>query len=461
VTGLRLRLLAALLASVVVALATVALVGRWATARELDRYVERNRYGLRSAADQLVDQRHNRVVLIDPEGNVLADTTGDLAGRRIDDPSIQQLVFSRELAYIERAQRSRSFPDDGTSFIRMLPPPDSGGIPGEEVFLSSVNTSLAVAVVVGVLVAVGLALFFSRRVLGRIDALTAAARQMERGDLSQRVAVGPRDEIGHLASAFNAMAESLSRTERLRRTMVSDVAHELRTPLTNVRGYLEALRDGVAEPTPALIQSLHEEAMLLGRLVEDLQELTLAEAGQLQLDRAPCALEDLLAPAVELARPRAAERGVTLRLDLPPELPPVEVDRARIAQVLRNLLANALTHTGPGGEVVLSAAAGDAAVELQVADTGSGIPPEHLPHVFERFYRADRSRARATGGTGIGLAIVKELIQAHGGRVEIRSHVGRGTVVVFTLPRLHSFFTPDWQARAGVHDPPRAAAHHP
>ena len=148
------RLLAALLASVVVALATVALVGRWATARELERYVERNRYGLKTAADQLADQRHNRLVLIDPDGNVLVDTTGELAGRRVEDPSIQQLVFSRELAYIERAQTSRSFPEDGTVVVRMLPPPDSAGIPGEELFLSSVNTSLAVAVVVGVLVAV-------------------------------------------------------------------------------------------------------------------------------------------------------------------------------------------------------------------------------------------------------------------------------------------------------------------
>ena len=460
-TGLRLRLLAALVASVVVALATVSLVGRWATARELERYVERNRYGLKSAAEQLSEQRDNRVVLVDPDGNVLADTRGDLAGRQIDDPSIQQLVFSRELAFIERAQQSRSFPDDGTYFVRMLPPPDSPGVPGEELFLSSVNTSLAVAVVVGVVVAVGLALFFSRRVLGRIDALTVAARRMERGDLSQRVVVGAPDEIGHLASAFNAMAESLGRTERLRRTLVSDVAHELRTPLTNVRGYLEALRDGVAEPTPAIIQSLHEEALLLGRLVEDLQELTLAEAGQLHLDRLPWALDDLLVPAVELARPRAREKGVALRLDLPAELPAIEVDRARVAQVLRNLLANAITHTGAGGEIVLSGAGRGADVEVRVADSGSGIPPEHLPHVFERFYRADVSRARATGGTGIGLAIVKELVQAHGGRVEIDSQVGRGTTVRFTLPRLQQFFTADCQAPAGVHDATGAAAHDP
>ncbi|HEV8634989.1 MAG TPA: ATP-binding protein [Chloroflexota bacterium] len=444
-TGLRLRLLATLAAAVLVALATVALVARWATGRELDRYVERSRYGLKSAAAQLVGSRGNRVVLIDPEGNVLVDTAGELTGRRLDDPLIQQLQFTREIAYVERTQRSRTFPDDGTSFIRMLPAPDSGGMPGEELFLASVNTSLAVAVIVGGLAAAVLALVFSRRVLGRVDALTAAARRMERGDLTQRVPVGSHDEIGELARAFNAMAESLSRNERLRRTMVTDVAHELRTPLTNVRGYLEALRDGVAEPTPSLIASLHEEAMLLGRLVEDLQELTLAEAGQLHLDRAAWTLDDLLGPAVELARPRALEKGVALRAELPPDLPPVEVDRTRIGQVLRNLLGNALTHTDAGGEIVLSAARLPGEVEVRVHDTGVGIPAEHLPHVFERFYRADRARARATGGAGIGLAIVKELVQAHGGRVGIESAAGRGTTVTFTLPIAE---TPSVPARA-------------
>jgi signal transduction histidine kinase len=434
VRGLRFRLLVTLAAAVVVALATVALVARWATGRELDRYVERNRYGLRSAADQLVGSRVNRVVLIDPEGNVLLDTTGELTGQRLDDPVIQQLQFTREIAYVERAQRSGTFTDDGAAFIRMLPAPDSGGIPGEQLFLASVNTSLAVAVIVGGLAAAVLALVFSQRVLGRVDALTAAARGMERGDLSQRVPVGSRDEIGELARAFNAMAESLSRNELLRRTMVSDVAHELRTPLTNVRGYLEALRDGVAEPTPALIASLHEEAMLLGRLVDDLQELTLAEAGQLRLDRAAWSLDELVGPALELARTRALEKGVSLRAELPPDLPPVEVDRTRIGQVLRNLLGNAITHTGPGGEVTVTARREVGQVEVRLRDTGAGIPPEHLPHVFERFYRADRSRTRATGGAGIGLAIVKEFVQAHGGRVAIESQLGRGTTVSFTLP---------------------------
>jgi signal transduction histidine kinase len=257
---------------------------------------------------------------------------------------------------------------------------------------------------------------------------------MEEGDLTQRVPVGSPDEIGELARAFNAMAESLGRTERLRRTLVTDVAHELRTPLTNVRGYLEALRDGVAEPTPALIASLHDEAVLLGRLVEDLQELTLAEAGQLHLDRAVWTLDDLVGSAVELARPRALEKGVALRAEFPPDLPAVDVDRTRIGQVLRNLLGNAITHTDAGGEIVVSAARGHGEVEVRVHDTGAGIPPEHLPHVFERFYRADRSRARATGGAGIGLAIVKELVQAHGGRVGIDSAPGRGTTVTFTLP---------------------------
>jgi signal transduction histidine kinase len=304
----------------------------------------------------------------------------------------------------------------------------------EEVFVRSVNRALLFAVGVGGLAAGLLALALSRRILRPVDALTAAAHRLEQGDLSQRVAATGRDEIGQLAHAFNAMADSLSRNEQLRRHMVTDVAHELRTPLSNVRGYLEALRDGVAAPTPELIESLYEEALLLTGLVDDLQELTLAEAGQLTLAReavAPAAAAQRAAQAVEAA---AAARGVEVAVDVPPDLPAVDADPKRLGQVLRNLLANAVRHTPAGGQVTVAARARGGAVEVAVRDTGEGIAPAHLPYVFERFYRADRSRARATGGAGLGLAIVKQLVEAHGGRVAVASAPGQGATFTVTLP---------------------------
>jgi len=248
------------------------------------------------------------------------------------------------------------------------------------------------------------------------------------------VEVQSEDEIGELAQAFNAMADGLARLEELRRNMVSDVAHELRTPLSNIRGYLEAVRDGVVEPRPEVIASLYEEAMLLNRLVDDLQELSLAEAGQLRLERRPVAPADVVNKATEAARAQAAAKGIALQVDLPEGLPLVDVDSQRIGQVLGNLLSNALTHTPSGGKVVITAQARQSDVELRVGDTGEGISPEHLPYIFERFYRADKSRSRATGGTGLGLSIARQLVEAHGGRISVASQAGRGTTFTFTLP---------------------------
>jgi signal transduction histidine kinase len=234
--------------------------------------------------------------------------------------------------------------------------------------------------------------------------------------------------------------------------MVTDIAHELRTPLTNLRGYLEALRDGVSAPSPATLASLHEEAVLLAQLVDDLQDLTLAEAGQLALRRAPLRVADALGRARQALRPQAEDRGVRLRVEPPATaLPDVLADERRLGQILRNLIANAIRHTPPGGEVVLSAAASPDGVELVVRDTGQGIAAEHLPHVFERFYRADASRARTTGGAGIGLAVVKQLVEAHQGRVDVHSTPGQGSTFRFTLPAAAR--KARTSAAAGVDDP--------
>jgi signal transduction histidine kinase len=232
--------------------------------------------------------------------------------------------------------------------------------------------------------------------------------------------------------------------------MVTDVAHELRTPLTNLRGYLEALREGVAEPRRDVIDSLYEEAMLLSQLVDDLQDLTLSEAGQLELHREPTDLPALLTSVAQALRPQLEARHIGLAVDWPTDLPRVDVDRQRVGQVLRNLLANALRYTPDRGHIWLDARTDPehASVVVRVRDTGPGIPPEHLDNVFERFYRVDGSRTRGTGGSGIGLTIVKQLVEAHGGRVEARSSPGQGATFSFSLPTVRRRSGEGWPAPA-------------
>jgi signal transduction histidine kinase len=300
-------------------------------------------------------------------------------------------------------------------------------------FAGSANRWLAGAAVAAGLAALFLIAALSRRLLGPIESLTDAARQMEQGNRLVRVPVASRDELGELARSFNSMADAISRQETLRRNLVSDVAHELRTPLTNMRGQLEALQDGLAALDRRTIDSLHDEARLLERLVDDLQDLALAEAGQLALQITPLSLRDAACRAAAAVEARARETGVEIAVAVPGDAVAL-ADRGRVGQILSNLLGNALTHTPSGGRIEISAVRRGGAIETSVTDTGSGIAAEHLPHVFDRFYRTDASRTRATGGTGLGLAIVRQLVQAQRGDVKATSEQGRGTVVTFTLP---------------------------
>jgi signal transduction histidine kinase len=313
-----------------------------------------------------------------------------------------------------------------------LPPPPGPGAPGQ--FVVRVNRALLLAGLAAGAAGLLLSFALSRRILRPVEALTAAARRMEAGDLSRRVAAAGRDEIAGLARAFNAMADRMATAERLRRDLVSDVAHELRSPLTNIRCQLEALQDGLVPANAETLASLEDEALLLEHLVDDLQELALAEAGQIELERAPLRIREEVEQAVQALRPRLEEGGLQVEVDAPPDLPAVNADARRLGQVLRNLLGNAITHTPPGGTIRVRARAAEREVEVTVEDTGPGIPREHLPFLFERFYRADPSRSRRTGGAGLGLAIVKQLVEAHGGRVWVESQVGRGAAFGFSLP---------------------------
>jgi signal transduction histidine kinase len=361
--------------------------------------------------------------------------TGDVRDKSQRAASGQRFLLQEKLLILDTPHITLNDPGNtpvATLYVAALYPP--GGLNAQEVFVSSVNRSLLLAVLIAGGVALLAAFLLSRRILGPIEALTAAARHLGQGDLSRRVEVRSRDEIGELAQAFNGMADSLARVEQLHRNMVSDIAHELRAPLTNIRCQLETLQDGLAAPGPEIIASIHEEAMLLHRLIEDLQALALAEAGQLRLRCEPVDLHAVINQAINASQPQVASKQLALKVDAPPDLPLVQADSERIGQVLRNLLINAITHTPRQGRIEIRARSTGVEVEVIVKDSGPGIEPEQAANIFERFYRVDRSRARSTGGAGLGLAIVKQLVSAHGGRVWVESTAGQGAVFIFTLP---------------------------
>ncbi|MBN1152119.1 MAG: HAMP domain-containing histidine kinase [Dehalococcoidia bacterium] len=311
-------------------------------------------------------------------------------------------------------------------------------VPGslEQAYLDSLQTALWSAALVAVLIAIGLAVLFSRVITRPVNALRLSAQRIREGDLSQRVPPGPNDEIGELSSAFNSMAQRLEENETGRKHFLADVVHELRTPLSIIQGNLEAWHDGVVAATPDSIAPVHEEAVLLSRLITDLRDLTLAEAGQLRLSREKTDIAALTESVVATYRERAEGHGIALRVNpAGAPLPRVDVDPLRIRQVLRNLLDNALRHTPSGGVITLTARPAPAGfITLEIRDTGSGIAANHLPHVFEHFYKVDPARERSRSGSGIGLAIVKQLVEAHGGSVAVQSQEGQGAVFSFTLP---------------------------
>ncbi|MGI5208119.1 ATP-binding protein [Spirillospora sp. CA-108201] len=281
--------------------------------------------------------------------------------------------------------------------------------------------------------AVGVSVLVATRLARPVRAVTAAARLMRAGDGSARVTVRAKGEVGELGDAFNEMSEHLDRMERQRKAMVSDVSHELRTPLSNIRGWLEAAQDGVADLGPVLTASLVEEATLLQHIVDDLQQLALADVGKLRLHPEALDVADLVEQIATVYRAAAEAAELTLTAEVTGR-PHLDADPVRLRQAVGNLLANAVRYTPAGGRVGLRAHADGDDVLIEVADTGPGIPPEHLPHVFDRFWRAEKSRSRQTGGSGLGLAIVRQLAEAHGGSAAVRSEPGQGATFVLRLP---------------------------
>lgn len=300
-------------------------------------------------------------------------------------------------------------------------------------FLDATHRSLIWASLATLALAVIFSFLLTKKVLTPLSQMIGITRKIASGDYTARVRISSNDEVGQLATAFNRMAQSLQRIEHLRKSMVIDVAHELRTPLTNMRGYLEALSDGVLAPSKETFESLHEETLRLTQLVEDLLQLARADASRGTLRRMRMDLQGLTLQVLDLFRPKFATKGIVVETELTGAEGQLLADPEKLAQVFRNLLQNAWQYTPYGGHVRIVAERGPRKVKLIFANTGEGIAKEDLPFIFERFYRGEKSRSREHGGAGIGLAIVKELIEAHGGEVGAESSPTE-TRVWFTLP---------------------------
>jgi signal transduction histidine kinase len=267
-----------------------------------------------------------------------------------------------------------------------------------------------------------------------LRSLSAAAKGIAAGDLSHRAGVAGQDEVGQVAHTFNQMADSLQSYETERRQMTAAIAHELRTPLSVIQSNLEAMLDGVLPTDADELVSLHQEARLLNRLIEDLRTLSLTDAEHLRLQMEPVNVGELATQVGERLQLHAGEKGIRLETAVSSPIPLIQADPERLTQILTNLIANALRYTPEGTRVQVSVRAVAGGVETAVSDNGPGIPPEDLPKLFDRFWRAEQSRSRATGGSGLGLAVAKQLVQAHGGRIWVKSELNRGTRFTFFLP---------------------------
>lgn len=436
--SLRLKLLMSFFLVIAIGVGTIAYIASNSAINQFDRYVSRdqaeryqrlaltfsNYYRYMGSWDEVSDlttkvseMYNERIVLTDPSNVVIGDTADKLTGEEIDSDWSNKSVtinlgdFSIGKIYIRTQQRS----------------------PLQKTFIGSVNRSVLTGGIIAGIVGIVLALLFSRNILKPIRELTEATKKMQQGELDQRVDTSSGGEIGKLGESFNELARRLKEQKTLREEMVSDVAHELRNPLSNIQGYLEGLKEGMIDPTKQVFETLHQQSLVLNRLVNDLRDVNRAKAGKLNLDKKLLVLEDIISREIKALKAKAEENEVELSQNLKgPNL--LEADPERISQVVRNLIDNAITHTPKGGEINIESRTTSGEVVTTVSDDGAGIPEEDLPHIFDRFYRVDKSRSRGTGGTGLGLTIAKEIIESHGGRITAKSREGKGSTFEFTLP---------------------------
>ena len=384
----------------------------------------RNWQGIQPYVEQWGSLYGRRIILTDSNGVVVADSTAELLG---------------EEYYTDRPAIPLSVPwEENVPGVLYISPQPSEDFPSPLSLSHAMGRFLLWGVLLAIAIALLFTFFLSRRISAPVKALSLAARELGQGDLSQRVAIKDKGEMGELAQAFNSMAGDLERNEELRRNMVADIAHELRTPLTNIRGYVEAIHDEVKRPDAETINIIDQEASTLSRLVDDLQELSLAEAEELKMVYRPEELSPLINQVAASLQNQAQIKGVTVSVNLPARPLIVNIDYNRISQVPRNLLQNAVAHTAKGDSITVAAGQEGNWVEVNITDTGDGIPAGDLADIFERFYRVDKSRSRATGGSGLGLTIARRLVEAHGGQIKVHSELGKGSRFSFTLPTANS-----------------------
>lgn len=436
--SLRWKLLVGIIIVVALSIGALGWVANRTTRREFDRYISQDqalRYqrlaltltayyeetgsweGVQNLIDKIKDTYSSDIVIVDDQEAVISTSRDLPAATGTEELGLKIATLgdaNNPAGFLYLQSRSRS--------------------EIEKVFLSSVNDAIILSVVISLISSISLLFYYSKRTLTPIQRLTEAAKRIREGDLDQEVAVNSKDEVGKLASAFNAMAGELRKQERLRKNMVSDLAHELRSPLTKSHGYLKALKEGKMDPDEEVIDALYKNSEVLKRLINDLHDLARAEAGKLRMEKEPVLASDLINAALESVQVRLAEKKLNMRVDLP-EGVIVNVDPGRIQQVLRNLLDNAITYSPEGEDIFIQGKDMEDRVKLSITDNGPGIPEGDLQRVFDRFYRVDQSRSRETGGTGLGLTIAREIIQAHGGQIEVESDSGEGTTFSFYLPK--------------------------
>ncbi len=384
----------------------------------VDQGESRTGHGMGPGLGALMSNGTGDILLVDSNGKVAAASNHEYLGKTAHEVSLRQSV---PVKVNESVVGTLALVNTRHGIL-------------ESDFISSVNKAIIRGAAVASIIALVLAIIVSGRLTGPLSMLTDAARRLAGRDLSCRVSVATNDEIGELADSFNYMAESLERNEKLRKNLITDIAHELRTPLAILRGNLESLQEGVITGSPEVIISLHDEVVRISRLVNELQDISLADAGELRLNCRAVPVGDLVEKAAVPFSGEAKNKNVHFSVNIPADLPLLHVDPDRIVQVLLNILGNALRYTQPGGKIELSAVHGGDNVIFSVKDTGTGIAPQDLANIFERFYRSEQSRVRSGGGSGLGLAIAKSFVEAHGGSIWAKSKVNKGSNFSFTVP---------------------------
>jgi two-component system sensor histidine kinase BaeS len=379
------------------------------------------RVGQGAGQQGMAGMMNQRLRLADIDGNLIYDTdnpqtSGQLSEEQLD-AAIALINGSRTVGYL--------LPESGMGFQ----------VGDQTALMQRLDNAAWVAALIAGGVSLLLALLLAYTVLRPVRDLTNAAQTLASGQLSHRVKVSGDDELASLGKAFNQMAESLQQAQQSRRDMTADIAHELRTPLAVQRAHLEAIQDGIYPLTPESLDPVLQQNHTLARLVEDLRTLALADSGQLTLNRAPNDLTELVEHVIERFKPQASSRLVELHMEpAQTPMPQVSIDPVRIEQVITNLVTNALRYTPEKGRITLSLSSQPGQIQLQVNDDGPGISPKDLPHIFERFYRVGHSRSREEGGTGIGLAIARQLAEAHGGTLTASNHSQGGALFTLRLP---------------------------